>query len=149
MHEHSSKCAVGLSMIVDASMVSETLALRRESCLVQERTKIKRHSGLNQTQCVIRGRQRRCFDIWLTLCLMDNNIIASSLIVAYRHVSPPFGGLFLSFSCHNGPEDCEKPFVIAFTSFAKEAARLFRLIISSAEEQASSRFSPCPLISLH
>ncbi len=49
IHERSSRCAVGLVMIVDALKVSETLALRKEPCLVQERTKIKRHYGLNQT----------------------------------------------------------------------------------------------------
>ncbi len=63
IHERSSRCAVGLVMIVDALKVSETLALRKEPCLVQERTKNKRHHGLNQIQCVIRGRQRRCFHI--------------------------------------------------------------------------------------
>ncbi|MCX7110950.1 MAG: hypothetical protein NTX45_12670 [Proteobacteria bacterium] len=55
IHERSSQCAVGLGNIVEASKASSILALRWEPRLVQERTKIKRHSGLNQTQWVIHG----------------------------------------------------------------------------------------------
>jgi len=82
MHEHSGQFAVGLGKIVEASKVSKTLGLHSEPFLVQERMEINRNSGLNQTQWVIRGRQRRYFHIWPILCLMHNNIIASSLIVA-------------------------------------------------------------------
>ena len=135
MHEHSSKYAVGLGKIVESSKVSETLALPSEPCLVQERTEIKRNSDPSVTPLVIRGRQRRCFHCWPILCIIDNNIIASSLIVAYFNVSPPFGGLFLSSGKHKKPDVCEKPFVAVFPILAKEADCLFRQIISSVVDQ--------------
>ena len=131
IHERSSRCAVGLVMIVDALKVSETLALRKEPFLVQECTKIKRHYGLNQTQCVIRGRQRRCFRIWPILCLTNNNIIASSLIVAYLHVSPPFGGFFCLMQ------------TVKYQRFAKSSLTQVRPILPQSQPLAPANHSVC------